>query len=396
MTMKPLVRRGAAAVLALASAAAFTACSSSGGKGSGSGSSSSVSAGQTAGGGGGGGSSEVSAAQKIVAQFSTAPTTIPLTTPLKAMPAPGKTVVWMQCKLPQCLQIGDGIRPAAAALGWNLKTISYDSANPANLVSGMQQALQYKPAAVINSGLPEATWASVLPAYRSAQVPIVTSDIGPQGVAFPVIANIYGDKDTQNQGQAVAAWFTADSQAKGKALLVDVPSFPVLHAFSQAFKDNVSKGCSGCSVTSLSASIPDVQGGKLNGEITAALRKDPSLKYLIICDAAFIGALPPAMSAAGLSGIKIGGAWGDKVTEGFLKTGQTHALTSFATEYQGWQSIDAVARYLEGPAGSTLSDPSDGTLPIQLLTKDTIQTPSDSYNYPADFPAEFKKLWHVS
>ena len=389
VTKRSLMEPLAAACLAVASAVALTACGSSGSGG-----------GSTAGGSGAGSatgaaSAQVSAAQAIVDKLSKAPTTIPLTAALKAKPEAGRTVVWMQCKLPQCIQIGDGIRPAAKALGWTLKTITYDSANPANLVSGMQQALQYKPDAVINSGLPQATWASVLPAYRAAKVPIVTSDIGPQSVGFPVISNIYGTQDTQNQGEAVGNWFIADSQAKGKVLLVDVPSFPVLHAFSQSFTSVVNKGCSGCKISTLSSTIPDVQGGKLNGQITAALRKDPSLKYLVVCDAAFIGALPSAMSAAGLSGIKIGGAWGDKVTENYLKTGQISALSSFATEYQGWQSIDAITRYFEGTPGATLADPSNGTLPIQLITKDNLQTPSDSYNYPQDFPQQFKKLWHV-
>jgi ribose transport system substrate-binding protein len=382
-----------AAIAATLCAAALAACSSSGGSAGSSNSRAASDAGST--GSSTGGSSQVTAAQAIVDKLSKVPTTIPLTTPLKAKPASAKTVVWMQCKLPQCIQIGDGIRPAAKALGWTLKTITYDSADPANLVSGMQKALQYKPDAVINSGLPQATWASVLPAYKSANVPIVTSDIGPQAVGFPVVSNIYGDKDTELQGQAVGNWFIADSQAKGKALLVDVPSFPVLHAFSEAFKGVVSKGCADCTLSTLQSTIPDVQGGKLNGQITAALRKDPSIKYLVVCDAAFIGALPPAMAAAGLSSIKIAGAWGDKATENYLKTGQIKALSSFATEYQGWQSIDAVARYLEGTPGQTLADPSNGTLPIQLLTKESLQTPSDSYNYPKDFREQFKKLWLV-
>jgi ribose transport system substrate-binding protein len=377
----------------MATAIGVSACSSSsqeaGSGGNSSGSAVAKSSGASSG--------DVSAAQAIVDNFSKTPTSIPLTTPLKSKPPSQVTVVWMQCKLPQCIQIGQGVGPAAKALGWNLKVISYDSANPANLVSGMQQALQYRPSAVINSGLPEATWASVLPAYKAANVPIITSDIGPQVVGFPVIANLYGTADTENNAQAIGNWFIADSGGNGKALLVDVPSFPVLHAFSESFKNVVSRGCGGCTVSTLSATIPDVEGGQLNAEITSALRKDPSIKYLVVCDAAFIDTLPSSMSAAGLSGtVKIAGAWGDKVTEGYLATGQMQAFTGFATEYQGWQAIDAAARYLEGAPGTVLSDPSDGGLPIQLLTKDSLQTPSDSYNYPSNFADEFLKLWHVS
>lgn len=347
----------------------------------------------SAGGAAMGPSAEVSAAQKVVQRWSQAPTAIDITTPLNSAPPKGKTLVWLQCALPQCTQIGQGIQAATKAVGWTDKVITYDSANPATLVSGMNTALQYSPVAVVNSGLPISVWNSVLPAYQAAKVPIVTMDAGPQTLPSGVIANLYGAQDISSQGQIIANWFIQDSGAKGKALLVDVPSFPVLHAFGQAFSSSVSQGCSGCTITTLSAPIAAVEGGQLNGLITSALRKDPSVNYLVVVDAAFIDTLPSSLSAAGLSGkVKIAGAWGDATTEGLLRTGQMNAFTGFATEYHGWQAVDAVARTLEG---MPLPDASEGTLPDQLLTKSTLQTPSDSYNYPANYPQQFEQLWHV-
>lgn len=341
----------------------------------------------------GGTAAEVAAAKQVVAKWSQAPTTIGITTPLKSAPPKGKTLVWMQCALAQCTQIGQGIAAATKAVGWTDKVITYDSANPATLVAGMKTALQYSPVAVVNSGLPESVWASVVPQYQAAHVPIVTMDAGPETLPSDVIANIYGSQDISSQGQIIANWFIADSNAQGKALLVDVPAFPVLHAFAQAFTSSVSQGCKACTISTLSAPIAAVEAGQLNGLITSALRKDPSTKYLIVVDGAFIDTLPSSLSAAGLTGsVKIAGAWGDAVTESFVQQGTMDAFTGFATEYQGWQAVDAVSRHLEG---TPLPDSSEGTLPDQLLTKATIQTPSDSYNYPTNYPQQFEALWHV-
>lgn len=384
-------RLAAVAVAGLTTVAA-AACGSS--SHSSSGGASPSSAANAAASSSGGASAEVAAAQQVVAKWSQAPTSIGITVPLKSAPPAGKTLVWMQCALAQCTQIGQGIAAATKAVGWTDKVITYDSANPATLVAGMKTALQYSPVAVVNSGLPESVWDSVVPQYEAAHVPIVTMDAGPETLPSDVIANLYGSQDINSQGQIIANWFIADSNGQGKALLVDVPAFPVLHAFAQSFSSSVSQGCKACAVTTLSAPIAAVEAGQLNGLITSALRKDPSTKYLIVVDGAFIDTLPSSLSAAGLTGsVKIAGAWGDAVTETLTKQGTMDAFTGFATEYHGWQAVDAISRHLEG---MSLPDSSEGSLPDQLLTKSTIQAPSDSYNYPANYPQQFESLWHVN
>ena len=336
---------------------------------------------------------EVAKAQAVVAKFSATPTTIPATTPLTSPIPKGKSLVWLQCQFPQCVSIGKGIADATTAAGWKLKVLTYDSSNPATLVSGMQQALQFKPDVVVNSGLPVAVWQSVLPAYTKAGVPIVTMDAGPQDLPEPIIANLYGDQDITDQGDMVANYFIADSGAEGKALLVDVPSFPVLHAFGVAFSTSAKAGCTACTVKTLEATIPQVLGGKLNDLIVSALQRDPSIKYLISVDGDFNATLPSSLQAAGLAGkVKIAGAWGTAATAALTKAGKMDAFTGFATEYHGFQAVDAAARKFEGSA----VDKAGFGMPQQLLTKQSLQEESDSYNYPKDFRAQFKALWKVS
>ena len=93
----------------IALAITLTACSSSGGSGGGSASaggsaSGAASAPATSGGGGGGGG--LAGAKAATVKNLQAPTTIPLTQPLKTKPPTGKTFVWMKCDVNQCTDEG--------------------------------------------------------------------------------------------------------------------------------------------------------------------------------------------------------------------------------------------------------------------------------------------------
>jgi len=326
-----------------------------------------------------------------VAEYSAVPTTIGIAEPL-ATPIPaGKNVVWMECQLPQCSQIGQGVKDAAAAAGWNLEVINYDSSDPATLVAGMKTALQNKPDALINSGLPVGAWAAVLPDFEAAGVPIVTMHIGPQEIGNGIIANLYGEEDQQIQADMIAQWMINDSQGSANILIVDVPDFPILHQFSVDFKDSIAADCADCKTQEISVSIADVLNGGLVPATISALQADPAINYVYVVDGDFIPGLPAALKAAGLSP-KVGAPWGSKAVEGYLSTGELHAFTGFSTEYNGWQAIDAIARHLEGTA---LVSPSNGNAPTQLITAESMIEPMDSYNLPTDFREQFKTLWQV-
>jgi ribose transport system substrate-binding protein len=326
-----------------------------------------------------------------VAAYEAVPTTIGITEPLTSPIPAGKNVVWMECQLPQCTQIGQGVKDAAAAAQWNLKVINYDSSDPATLVAGMKQALRDKPDALINSGLPVAAWQAVLPDFVEAGVPIVTMHIGPQELVPGLIANLYGVEDQKIQSDMIAQWMINKSNSSANILIVDVPDFPILHQFSVDFEESIKRDCSGCKTQTISVSIADVLNGSLVPATVSALQADPSIDYVYVCDGDFIPALPAGLKAAGLSP-QVGAVWGSKATEAFLPTGEIGALTGFSTEYNGWQAIDAIARHLQGIA---LQSPSNGNAPTQLITATSMVEPMDSYNMPADFREQFKALWKI-
>jgi ribose transport system substrate-binding protein len=340
-------------------------------------------------------SQQAAAAKQAEQQYLHKATTIDQTVPLKTKPTQGRTMIYLQCELPQCVTQGAGFSAAAKAIGWKYKSISYDSANPAQLVAEMQQSLQYHPVAVAFTGGTESQWSSVLPAYKAAHVGLIPINTGPTvTVKAPVIADLEGPTDVERYSGSIADWFVADSGATGNALLIDVPAFAVLHEIAVDFRQNVSKACSACKVTTLSATIPDVENGSLNSLIIAALRRNPKISYVVSSDAAFIDGLPSALNAAGLGGkVKLAGVQGDATDEQDLNTGTVSAVTGFADEEEAWVGVDAAARYSEG---MKLQNSADGGLPTQLILKSSHLPPADSYPYPTNYPSLFKKLWHIS
>jgi ribose transport system substrate-binding protein len=382
----PIGARHALACAIAATAVLTAACSSSTSSGGSTGGSGDSSAGADA-------SATVSKAAAFIKPYLTAPTVIPLTVALKSAPVPGKTIVFLQCELSQCKGIGLGVQQAAQLIGWTFKTIPYQSTNPSTLASALDQALQYKPAAVSFTSPPYAIWSQKVAVYKKAGIPLIPSFTGEVPIDSTIIANPASKEYAELNGEILGNWFIADSGAKGNALSVSVNDFPYLAGTSDGFNSTVKSQCPGCKLTKLNVGIPDVGSGTINSIIVSALRKNPSINYVVPVDAVFAGALPSALAAAGLAGkVKIAGCCGDTTTEAGLTTGQFSAITGVNGFYAGYITVDAALRSVEGSP----IPKNEGILPVGLLVKGTSVKPADSFNYPTDFVDQFKKLWKLS
>lgn len=369
----------AAAVLPLLLIAA--ACSSSGG------SDASAPSGSAS-----GSSAAVSAAQATVEQYEAVPTTISQSTPLKRPVTKGKTFVDLECENTQCHDIATGVEAAGKAIGWNVKLVSYDDTQPATLTAAFQQALQYHPVAVSLTGTAPALWSGVLPEYKQAGVPIIPASVGPITVQDPVAATVDGAGAYTGPAKAIADWFIAQSNASGHLLLVDVPSFPVLKETATAVSAEIAAQCPNCKVSDFDATIAQVDANSVVSAVVSQLQRDPSIKYVISTDGVFISGLASAAKAAGVTGLQIGSTIGGIVNEQDILAGSESATLPWPGVVEGWVIIDAAARVSEG-----MSVPDgDGNQPFQLLVKGNFTTPQESLLEPADYPAQFEKLWLVS
>lgn len=338
---------------------------------------------------------EVAAAQAVLAQYADAPTKISVTEPLPSAPPKGKTIVWLNCGLATCTSIGKGIKDAAAAVGWNYKEINYDTANPATLTAAFQQALKIspKPVAVAESGNPpESGWSSIEPAYKAAGIAIIASYIGDTALDSPIIANVGGSSSFALWGKIVGNWFIADSGAQGKAVVQRIDSYPVLKAYSDSLVATIKAGCSQCDISDvLSNSAADAGANKVVPTIVSALKRDSSAKYLLPVDYEFIDGLPSAMSAASIH-VKIGSEDPDLAALGYLKNGTYAMAPSHPLEQSGWMIADAAFRQAENqPVPASDNAP----LPTWILSQGKDFPTGSLTEWPTDYQAQFKALWHV-
>ncbi len=314
---------------------------------------------------------------------------------LPAAPAPGKTIVYLQNDVAQSQTIGSGVRDAAQAVGWKYDVINYKAADTSTLLTAMQDALSKKPYAVIFSGAPETIWASMKPAYAAANVSLVPMYVGPAKIDGTVVGNVAGDPDNNYAGKVLADWFITNSGGSGKAAIQAVAGFPVIAVWQEAFQKEVAAQCSKCEVKVVQTTVDALTQGTAVGALVSALQSDQSIKYAFAYNTNFVPGITNELNNAGLPGVKVGG-W-SATSEGVadILKGKDYGWMVLNTVYSGWLAVDMVLNHL---AGVTLT-PDEQILPQQLITTknataDKVKT-ANTFSLPVDYPAQFKKLWHV-
>lgn len=374
-----------------------TACSSSGSTSNGTGSTVSSSSSSTGGstvGGTGAGSPGLRAAQRIVSAAETFPTSFGNAIPeLPSKPPTGKTVVFLQCEQESCPFQGKGISAAAALVGWKVKTLNWQQADPSSIVTALKTALQYHPVAVMFAGAPEETWSSMKSAYQAAGAVIMPSSLPTTPTGPGVLPGHAFEADETDLGQLLAAQTAvSDGGAGGKALLVTVPSYPVYGPVVSTFTKDLKQYCPNCSSSELDVTLQQLQAGGLDQAVVSQVKRDPAIKYIVSVAGTFTAQLPAALQAAGLSGkyTLIAGKGGAADQQNVLDGKQLSSVDGPFVE-GGWQDMDEAIRHVMG-----LPIPAeDHRARAYLLTKDNIETPSDSYDLPANYEALFKQIWRV-
>jgi ribose transport system substrate-binding protein len=337
--------------------------------------------------------SALAAAQAAVKSASTVPTGIPETQQLSSPPPKGKTVLFLQCEEVQCGYEGTGLKAAAAAVGWTVKTLNFQAANPATLVSALQTGLQYHPVAAFFTGVPQEAWQSEQKAYAAAGAILVDD----YNATAPTGIGVEPGRGYGNESVAIGTTI-ADEQivnsagAAAASLIVSVPTYTVFDPMVTAYKAQIAKECPTCSVTEDDFTLPQMLGGQLVPAVVSAAKRIPNLKYIVAVDGAFTDTLPGALKAAGLAGkYQIINGGGIATDQQFVQAGTELTTVSNPLTECGWQDMDMAIRF----AMHLPESPGDEQVPWVLLNKSNVGTPSDSYDVPANYPSLFEKLWDV-
>jgi ABC-type sugar transport system substrate-binding protein len=333
-------------------------------------------------------SAGVTQAQQIVTQAQQRPSAITVTTPIGKPVPTGKKLVFISCGASQCQLQGTIIEQAAAKLGWTSSTIATDG-SPTQVQSAFTSALRSGANAVILNAALRSEVAPQLAQAQAKGVPMAEC-CATDPLAPPIIYNTSTVAQNAKIGQYLAAEVVADSKGKANTLYVNIPAYTILAALGSSFKQHYQQLCPSCTYASID--VPLTGLANASNLIVSYVRSHPSVNYvaLSVTDALDTG-LPAALSAAGLSNIKIVGQGGGPTSFQYMANGQELALVPFDYYDVDYQMVDSLVRHWGGTAVQ-LTPP-----PLWLITKANLPS-----NHTQLFPnvtayqSQFMKLWGKS
>ena len=323
-----------------------------------------------------------------------APTGVGVTTPLSGKPAAGKSIVGLLTPLAVALTESNAQAQAAKMLGWSYRTVQ-EGTGPQDPAQALNAAIVLRPSGIIYYGTPRQPMANALQKAQTAGIPIVaTAQVDP--LAPPSLANNSNSGPQLSVlGSGVADYVALNSNLKASVALVTLPAYPVLASFDGGFTHELSSVCSGCSVTQLPQQLTDI-GTNTPSSVVNAIRRNPSIKYVIFDTGSVATGVEAALTSAGLKDVVVGGESPDADAIQQMKSGSNQAWAALSIPIAGFQLMDALARHF---AGDSLATVVKETPPWQILTSSNIGSAAldaqDNYVGYAGYEAAFAKLWNV-
>jgi ribose transport system substrate-binding protein len=333
-------------------------------------------------------SANVSQAQQMVAQAVQRPSSISVTKPIGQPVPKGKKIVFISCGVVQCELQGKIVAQTVAPLGWTSSTIATDG-SPTQIQAAYETALRQGADAIVTTAASRAEIQAQIPQLEAKHI-VISDASSTDPVAPPFIYNTSTTAQNGRIGKYLAAEIVANSNGKANTLYVNLPAYTILGALGTSFEHVYKQLCSSCGYASID--VPLTQIPNAASVIVSYLRSHPSVNHvaLSVADALDTG-LPAALSAAGLSDVKIVGEGGGPTDFAYLANGQELALVPFDYYASDSQMIDALARHFAGvPVQMT-------ALPLWMITKSNLPS-----NYTQLFPnvlnykSQFLKLWSKS
>lgn len=321
----------------------------------------------------------------------------PITEPLGKTPPTGKKVVFLQCELPACERFKGGMEGATKALGWNLETIVFPSANPGK---GLETALSQNPDYIAMSGVPQSVIKSQMATAEKQGVPIVSCSTVEQGKPGGFAAQC--ESTDINETEILAQWIEEDSGGEAHVLGLTLPLYPILGTQVEFLEGEFLKNCTTCSYQSLELTPENLAEGAVGQKVVAEIQKNPEINYVYSTFADPTTGLRAVLDSAGLQGVKIVSAAGNETTVQEVPK-KIAATTQTPNEFMSWQMVDALARISVGE--NVQEDPAYQELlaetPVYVIDSEEAVERLSQFNYnwpgPGDgsYKEEFEELWKV-
>jgi ribose transport system substrate-binding protein len=267
-------------------------------------------------------------------------------------------------------------------------------------VQGMNQAITAKPDIIVLSTAPDPrVLQPQLTAAKKAGIPVVVThfydDSSPdppacEGCAAGVTALVTAPFNVA--GKAAADWIITDSGGKANVLVIGGADILPSPGTVDTVKKEIEGNCPDCKVTV--ANIPVSEWNtKTQGEVQAALNKDPTINYVYpLYDAMVAGAVPAVQTLGRKGRVKVVSYNGSPYVLKYIQDNNIAAMdVGEDTVGIGYASMDQSFRILTG------MKPVHERTPIRIWDSTNVdqagRPPKTGVGYGNALPDGFSKLW---
>ena len=338
----------------------------------------------------------LAAAQSIVDQYRKPPVWQGPDAPVNVSGLAGKKVTYISVSnsIPVLKYWSDAVTRLLQQYGGVQLTVvdakgSVDEAN-----KGFEQAIAQKADAIVFLALPPALFQAQIKKAKAAGIKVISAQTGVPGkVDAGQDAEV--SFDYVKVGQLIGDWMVADSQGKGKGMVVTSDDVPASQPQAQGTISEVKRLCPGCDLITKDVQIPQWQTS-IAPLFQTTINSDPTRTYLL--------PLYDGQSLPGLGAIRTAGA-GSKVKVGAFNAtpGIVEQLKDPASglklevgghnEWWAYACTDQIFRVLAG--AKPVDNYNVGLRIFDTTNSDLIQGSNEFAWYgSSDYLTKFPALWH--
>ncbi|KIF04640.1 sugar ABC transporter substrate-binding protein, partial [Streptomyces sp. RSD-27] len=308
---------------------------------------------------------------------------------------PGKTLVYVAQTMtnPGVAQVAEGVREAAADIGWNVRVID-GGGTPAGIQAALGQAVTLKPDGIVIGGFDPRLTERETARAQARGIPL----IGWHAVASPgpsTDPRLFTNVTTRLEEVAgiSADWVVARSGGSGGAVVFTDDSIPFARTKAELVRGRLA-ACPGVALLATeNIPIPDA-GQRTPQEVSSLLARfgDRWTDSIAVNDLYFADAAP-ALRAAGRPGggppFNIGAGDGDpSAFQRINSRGFQAATVPEPLNQQGWQIVDEFNRAFAGrPASGYVA-------PVHVATAEN-SGGAASWD-PQGYREAYRRIWHGS
>jgi ribose transport system substrate-binding protein len=338
----------------------------------------------------------VEIAKENIAPYIDSPSPEPKLDQLRELPE-GKTVAYLNCGIPQCNVVWEQMQEPAEKIGFDAFQVKAGN-DPQTIAGAIDSALQRNPDIIFSGGQPNSLFKPGLAKMTARGIPLIGIAVPDEAgtEAEPVV--IYNTSTVTKLGGLMADYTFVESQDDTKAVFFWPQELGLFGFMAEGFETELKARCGGCSLEVVPISITTV-GTTLPSRVVSYLQQNPDVNWVAMAFVDLAAGVPQALSAAGISDVKIISQGGDGPILNDIRAGRIEASLLVDSVYQGYQEIDAAARVL---AGQELPENYKEGIPQPAKFFTTDNTTEEDVergglvSYPDTYRQTFERAWGLS